>query len=860
MHGPQTVVKFSFETKYLFTFTRLPHFKTNILSSSLPPTSKNMTELVSNIAASVIEKLGSLAFQEISLAWGIASDLKKLEDTMSTIQAVLLDAEEKQAENHQLRVWLERLKAVFHDAVDVVDEFECEDLRRQVVKTYGSTGRKVCRFFSFSNPLAFGIKMGHRVKKIRERLDLIAKDRDQFHLKVRHDEKHIVHRETHSFVCDSDVIGRAYDKQKIIDLLMQPGDDGNVSVIPIVGIGGIGKTTLAQSVYNDKMVKTRFYPRVWVCVSVDFNVKKLAKEILKSAGGVISESMSMNEVQASLQSILEKNRFFIVLDDVWNEDRNKWIAMKNLLIEGGQGSKILVTTRSQKVALMMASGPFHHIKGISKDVCLSLLLRWAFNRGEEKQYPKLVEIGEQIVKKCKGVPLAVRTLGSLLYSKTEESDWISIRDSEIWKLEQQEEDILPALRLSYDQLPSYLKQCFAYCSLYPKDFRYNSSYLIQSWMASGLLQKSNKSNQELEDIGLQYIKELLSRSFFQEVQDHGVFLTFKIHDLLHDLSLYVGKNDYCLIENTHGTSNFEKARHVSFLDHNLGVDAMRDFLHKLSNNLRTLIFSCKECTYDEHDFININESLMETCISRFKYLRVLDLKFSRLEVVPSLISTLKHLRYLDLRGNKKIKRLPNSICNLQNLETLMLAGCEDLQELPRDIRKMISLRYLWITTKQMHLPANGIEYMCSLRNLVFIGCPRLLHFPEGIQRLTALHRLEFTYCESLTSLPRGMKHLTALEILGIWDCEKLVLMEGDDYPMRLRRLTIGFLPKLVSLPQGLIPSANTLQFLAIYHCGNLAKLPQWHPNLSSLPKLDILNCPNLLSLPKRMDRCTVLRV
>uniref|UniRef100_A0A7N2KTH9 Disease resistance protein RGA3 n=1 Tax=Quercus lobata TaxID=97700 RepID=A0A7N2KTH9_QUELO len=720
-----------------------------------------MTELVSSIAANVIEKLGSLAYQEISLAWGTASDLKKLEDTMSTIQAVLLDAEEKQAENHQLRVWLERLKAVFHDAVDVVDEFECEDLRRQVVKTYGSTGRKVCRFFSFSNPLAFGFKMGHRVKKIRERLDLIAKDRDQFHLKVRHDEKHIVHRETHSFVCDSDAIGRAYDKQKIIDLLMQPGDDGNVSVIPIVGIGGMGKTTLAQSVYNDKMVKIRFYPRVWVCVSVDFNVKKLAKEILKSAGGVISESMSMNEVQASLQSILEKNRFFIVLDDVWNEDRNKWIAMKNLLTEGGQGSKILVTTRSQKVASMMASGPFHHIKA-------------------------------NVIEK----------LGSLAYQEIS---------------------------------------------------------LAKSWMANGLLQKSNNSNQELEDIGFQYIKELLSRSFFQEVQDHGVFLTFKMHDLLHDLSLYVGQNDYCLIENTHSTSNFEKARHVSILDHNLGVDAMRDFLHKLSDNLRIIIFSCKECTYDEHDFITINESLMETCISRFKYLRVLDLKFSRLEVVPSLISTLKHLRYLDLRGNKKIKRLPNSICNLQNLETLMLAGCEDLEELPRDIRKMISLRYLWITTKQTHLPANGIEYMCSLRNLVFIGCPRLLHFPEGIQRLTALHRLEFTYCESLTSLPRGMKHLTALEILGIWDCEKLILMEGDDYPMRLRRLTIGFLPKLVSLPRGLIPSANTLQFLAIYHCGNLAKLPQWPPNLSLLPKLDILNCPKLLSLPKRMDRRTVLK-
>ena len=138
----------------------------------------------------------------------------------------------------------------------------------------------------------------------------------------------------------------------------------------------------------------------------------------------------------------------------WNEE----FANK-----GGQGSKILVTTRSHKVASVMATRPFHHIKGLPKDDCLSLLLRWAFNRDEEKQYPKLVEIGEQIVNKCKGVPFAIRTLGSLLYSKTKESDWISIRDSDTWKLEQQQEDILPALRLSYDQLPLYLKQCFDYC-------------------------------------------------------------------------------------------------------------------------------------------------------------------------------------------------------------------------------------------------------------------------------------------------------------------------------------------------------------------------------------------------------------
>uniref|UniRef100_A0A7N2M2V1 Disease resistance protein RGA3 n=1 Tax=Quercus lobata TaxID=97700 RepID=A0A7N2M2V1_QUELO len=721
-------------------------------------------ELAYSIAASVIDKIGSLAYQEICSAWVISSDLKKLELTMSTIQAVLLDAEEKQVKNRGLSVWLGQLKDVFHDAMDVLDEFECEALRRQVVKMHGSTREK-------------------KIEGIRESLEELAKDRAQFQLEERFEDQRIGDRKremTHSFVRDCDVIGRDDDKQKIIDLLMHPGDNCNVSVISIVGIGGLGKTTLSQWVYNDKRIAKHFDSRIWLCVSEDFNVLTLAKEILKSTGGGIKQNMNMDEVQVNLRSILKKKRFFIVLDDVWNENRNKWFSLKNLLIEGGQGSKILVTTRSHKVASTMAPGPIHDIEGLAENDCLSLFLRWAFNEGEEKQYPNLIKIGKKIAKKCRGVPLAMKTLGGLLYSKTEERDWISIRDNEIWKLEQKDDDILPALRLSYNRLPSYLKQCFAHCSLYPKDFRYSNLDLIQSWMANGLLQKSNKSAEELEDIGEQYIKDFLSRSLFQEFKDVA-----------------------------------------------------------------------------EHSFIN--KPLVETCISRFKQLRLLNLRYPRLEELPSSISTLKHLRYLNLRGNKQIKKLPESICNLQNLETLILRGCEELEELPRDIRKMISLRYLSITTKQTRFPTNGIECMCSLRKLYFDKCPGLESFPEGIQRLTALCFLGFQNCESLNSLPQGLKHLTALEVMLIQNCEKLNLMEGDDYPPSLQRLGIGRLPKLVALPLWLKGSANTLNFLTIFDCHNLVVLPEWLSDLNSLQKLMIRYCPRLSSLPEGVTHLTSLR-
>ncbi|XP_030936364.1 putative disease resistance protein RGA4 [Quercus lobata] len=221
-----------------------------------------------------------------------------------------------------------------------------------------------------------------------------------------------------------------------------------------------------------------------------------------------------------LRNNLDGKKFLLVLDDLWNEDRGKWIELRNLLMGGANGSKILVTTRSPTIASMMGTMSPYNLEGLLHQECLYLFIKWAFDEGKERQHTNLVEIGDAIVKKCKGVPLAVKSLGSLLYSKLDERDWLFVRDNEMWKLNRKEGDILSILQLSYNQMPSYLKQCFAFLSLFPKDYEFNTFDLIPFWMANGFLQSPNE-NQEPEDIGNQYIDELYSKCFLEDYIDIG---------------------------------------------------------------------------------------------------------------------------------------------------------------------------------------------------------------------------------------------------------------------------------------------------------------------------------------------------
>ncbi|XP_052482533.1 disease resistance protein RGA2-like [Gossypium raimondii] len=303
--------------------------------------------------------------------------------------------------------------------LNVIDDFKCEALRKQDAVNHPNINNlKVRLLGSCCLPLSFSLKMSPKIKDINRRLGELATEWKSFDLRQYSDNRHVFRRETISFVHSSDVIGRDEDKENIISMLMKPSGDQNVPVIPIVGLGGLGKTTLAQLAFNDDRVTSLFPLKIWICVSDEFDLSRLLKLIIQSVHkGERCDDSTLDALQARLRSLLNDKKFLLVRDDVWNENKAKWVELRNLLrsTDGFSPSKIIVTTRSLNVAPMMSSIPPYILKGLPLEDCLTLFTKWAFNDGDERHYPNLIRIGEEIVKKCKGVPLAVRTLGSLLF-------------------------------------------------------------------------------------------------------------------------------------------------------------------------------------------------------------------------------------------------------------------------------------------------------------------------------------------------------------------------------------------------------------------------------------------------------------
>ncbi|KAI4974120.1 hypothetical protein ZWY2020_047400 [Hordeum vulgare] len=368
-----------------------------------------------------------------------------------------------------------------------------------------------------------------------------------------------VHPQTHCHVVESDIVGRQYEKEQVVHILLNHSgnninnNNDNVTVLPIVGMGGIGKTTLAQLVHNDQRVKHHFELVLWVCVSNKFIIEEIIRSVIEVATMMKCDLTQMEALQKELCGVLGQKRYLLVLDDVWNEDGHKWDAIRLLFnSHAGSGSAIIVTSRSDRVASIMGTLPPHQISLLDKDQSWELFQRNAFGREVTKQ-EELISLAKSAVHKCKGLPLAIKTIASLLHSKKNHSEWSSILDSDIWTNDiLTPTGILPALQLSSDHLSPEVKTCFSFCAIFPKDSLMDKDMLIQLWMANDLI-ASETRGQQIFDV-------LVWRCFLQDVKNQHNLLTkyqdkfihqsttCRMHDLMHDLANSLSGNDCSIMQ------------------------------------------------------------------------------------------------------------------------------------------------------------------------------------------------------------------------------------------------------------------------------------------------------------------------
>ncbi|KAJ9190340.1 hypothetical protein P3X46_001556 [Hevea brasiliensis] len=668
------------------------------------------------LVSKVLEELTSIVAreieQEVRLVVGVKKEVQMLTTKFQLIKGVLVDAENRQVKDDAVKLWMRELKNISYDMDDVLDEWTTAIQKSQIMgdeRVSAENKRKVRCLICFScfRCREVGVRrdIAVKIKDLNARLDIIVDQQHAFNfVSFQKETKQVERFTTTSFIDVAEVKGRDQEQKAIMKkLLTESSQTPSLHIISIVGMGGIGKTTLAKLVYNDDEVKTHFETRIWVCVSDPFDEIKIAKAILES---LTNEAPNLHELQTILQNIrksLEGKKFLLILDDVWEENSAKWIQLKDCLKCGSPGSRILVTTRKEIVASAIGCIDIHKIGQLSAEDSWFLFSQIAFFGWSSGEREPLEHIGRKIASRCKGLPLAVKTLGSLLVTKKSKSEWQTIMDSEVWELENAEVDIFPHLWLSYNDLSPPLRQCFSYCAIFPKDHLMEKRKLIELWMAHGYIKETTKK--DMETIGEEYFQNLASRSFFQDINIddnfYDISYTCKMHDIVHDFAQYIRRDECFSME-------------VS--------SSVESSMESVSNEARysRIVLAGKGSLPAQFEGGFVVTAVLSSFFNELTCLRSLDLSNRHIEEIPPTISQLIHLRQLDLSSNDHLKSLPETLCELYNLQTLNVYGCRNLAKLPDGVRKLVNLRHLHIRGTGPILMSKEIRKLSFLRTLEWV--------------------------------------------------------------------------------------------------------------------------------------------
>ncbi|KAJ8426774.1 hypothetical protein Cgig2_034033 [Carnegiea gigantea] len=667
----------------------------------------------------LLDQLGPEEIQK--LLTGRDSTLAKLSELRSSMTAtrnLLNYLDEKQNARPLLKNRLNKVKHALYDAEDIIDEIRAAALKQGLSDAGTHLTQSAASLDAFYEEIELRIQCTNKVFEGFKDLIYVPSPMASSETQQPLSSSRIL---TTSLVGGSILYGRDSERQQIIDILQdRAAVISQIRVVALTGVPGIGKTALAQSIFNDPKAGETFDVKRWISIPELSDISQIITSILNLLPthspdyvtcGFISAAefiTNLESTQWRLRQRMAGMKFLIVLDDVWEENIDaSWDALRFSLNSAATGSTIVVTTRNKGIARRFHASLTLQLHELSDGDCWSLIKACAWADPHAALDESLEEIGRRIAAKCGGLPIAAKTIGGLLAGISDARKWESIETSRIWDLPPGRKQILPALLLCYKFLPPHLRRCFAYCSLFPKNYQFQQQKLLMLWMAEGFMESATNCVRGTKD----YFGMLVERSFFQESSSNEHY--FIMHDLMHELAVYVMTEFSFLLEAniSHAISGSLTLGHLSFEESH--YETAEKFCVAHAARLRTFlpIRSSLGRSYGPAIPCNMLPSLVQS----FHCMRVLGLCRLNTNYIPASIDGLKHLRYLDF-SYSSIKELPETLCGLFNLQTLLLSHCTSLSFLPPMLSNLTQMQHLDIRGTYMWLP-KGIGRLSSLQML-----------------------------------------------------------------------------------------------------------------------------------------------
>ncbi|KAK8934942.1 putative disease resistance protein RGA1 [Platanthera zijinensis] len=806
------------------------------------------------------EELSSYVKEKVIMVLGVKGELQKLQQQMLSIQSLLKDAEKRKLEESSVQNWLAQLKDFMYDADDIIDLCRIEGAQFLLLadQNHASKPSPVCCGLSSPFPYFRSVplrhEIGNRVKELNDRLAQIYENRRMFkferiNTKQETQNSTLVNSRHTSCLVDEYVVGREVEESanELAELLLTEEVQQKCRLFAVTGMAGIGKTTLATKIFNHSKIQAEFQLKIWVCVSETFIDIELLQQVIRGAEGNSGNAATKSELQTILRdSVVSANSLFLVLDDVWKAD--VWVDLLRVPLQSTKTNvRILITTRKENVAREMNASRIHPVLKLSRERSWDVLRMRVFqDRQEEHVDSDLKQIGLQIVEKCEGLPLAIKAIAGVLAGKDRtRKEWEKVLRDDAWCTTELPEELRGALYLSFTDLPSHLKQCFLYCSLYPEDAELPRNELSRLWVAEGFV--AERKDSLMEDLAEDYFNELVRRNLL--IPNPGGD-TSTMHDLFRSLALLLSKDESFCGEASVKTSSttLTKIRRLGLADNKTAAEILDSVAEQ--GALRTLLAS------------DANLTLNEETLRRLSHLRVLHIKSTPIKILPDSIGNLVHLRYLDL-DRTNITAIPESIARLTNLQFLNICKCRNLTKLPNGITQLHNLRRLHLYNTPLIFIPKGIGKLQQLNELTGFVVSNDNLISSKLEELNSLKQIRML---SIRGLERAQSGAMILRELPQLSDLKLFFTKIDSKSERTRMEDQNTVEKLFD---ELIPPRSLEELEICDFSGR--RFPNWmssstfEANTPFLTRLELMNITSCTQLPPlgqlpELKQLTITRV